>query len=389
MRKKRIIEASSMRIAALLGVVHRILDAAMLCVLACVPIYIASEALWRIVKSPPGTPIAAIIAVAICVAVAYFLVVLAWRAVTGRSPRKDGGLLAPLVLQAFAVILAFIGIIAFVLNFTSGKYLQSLGAVVFLPAAATIFEVARRRRTMATKVTAGVPQSKSDAYVPCERRIQDWTSEVGIPIFIPPEGQAALRRTEVNSPRSLSLELARLAALGCNWAAAALATILLYPDKDGRRDLDAARKLVDRPASDGDAYSQYVLGWVELLSGNQERYLHLLNRAARAGFGAALVDLAAAFERTRGGLAESFKLLKLAASKGHLVARGRIFLLWMRARAGWLYIVPGVIGFAITWARVTVKYRRDPVSAHIFCFRSQLRAPPIRRHGGEEETAAV
>lgn len=228
-----------------------------------------------------------------------------------------------------------------------------------------------------------------DGHVLSEPRIQHWISEVGIPIFIPQEGRLALKRQDINGPRSLITELGRIAALGSNWAAAALATILVYPDRDGNRELDRAREFVRRPASEGDAYSQYVLAWVELFSGNQDNHVKLLESAARAGFGAALMDLAAAFERERNGVAASMKLLKVAASKGHLVARGRIFLLWMRGRSGWVYIIPGLIGVIINWARVTLKCRQDPWSPHIFCISSRVKAPPIRRHTGQGATVAA
>lgn len=135
-----------MQITAYIATAHRIFGAAILCFFAFVPLYITGGIVWNIVKDPKGTPLSAVVALAICLPLAYFLLMLAWRAFTGRSPRKDGGLLPPLVLQIFAVLFGAIAAAGIAANFSSNRYLAALGGLGFLGAAVTVFQIAKRRQ---------------------------------------------------------------------------------------------------------------------------------------------------------------------------------------------------------------------------------------------------
>ncbi len=204
-----------------------------------------------------------------------------------------------------------------------------------------------------------------------------WMKEVGIPLFIPPEGRAALSHLNISSPAALVVELQRLSALGAIWASAALATILLYPDKQGKRDLPRSKELVVRSAEAGDAYSLYVLAWAELLAGDRSASLAHLNRSAKAGFTPAILDLAATFSPQNAGTA--LRLLKVAEAKGHLAAPGRILQLRMRGKWGWALRVPGLVRFICNYVKTEVNLRRDPLSVHTFCIHDRFPSPPIRR----------
>ncbi|HTS52442.1 MAG TPA: hypothetical protein VMH26_04145, partial [Burkholderiales bacterium] len=205
-------------------------------------------------------------------------------------------------------------------------------------------------------------------------------NEVGVPLFIPPEGRAALSRVEICAARALVAQLEHLSALGSNWAAAALATILVYPDANGRRSLDRARELVSRPASAGDAYATYVLAWVELYRGEKAACLRLLKQSAKSGFSPAVLDLAAAFQPKdpSRGVGTTVRLLERAEAMGHLAARSRIFKLWIQGRLGWARRIPGLLGFAFTSTRLFVKLHQEPVSVRVYCIHD-FRNPPVRR----------
>jgi hypothetical protein len=213
------------------------------------------------------------------------------------------------------------------------------------------------------------------------RGLRRWGSEVGIPLLLPPEAQTALCRLDINNASSLLTELARLAALGSNWASAALGVILLYPDPEGRRDLEKARDLVKRPASEGDGYSIYVMAWAEGLSGNKAECYKLFKRAAKSGFSPAVLDWAATFQsmKAEGSLQASLKLLYRAEKMGHRAARGRRFRLWITGRLGFLRRIAGVFGFVFSWIILASNYRRKPFSMDVFCIHDGFKAPPIRR----------
>ena len=204
---------------------------------------------------------------------------------------------------------------------------------------------------------------------------------VGIPLLIPKEGREALLRKEINSPGALVEELGRMAALGSNWASAALATIQLYPDASGARDIEQAKRLLTRPASEGNSYALYVLAWAEVLSGNAPACVSLLKRAALAGFSPAVLDLASAVQSKdpRSSVSASLELYRRAASLGHVGARGRIFELWMKGRMGPARRIPGLCGFVLNSVRITLRLQRDPLSENTFFIHNRIKSPPIRQ----------
>lgn len=201
--------------------------------------------------------------------------------------------------------------------------------------------------------------------------------EVGIPLFIPPEGRAALAHLNISSPSVLLVELQRLSTLGAGWASAALATILIYPDEQGMRDLSRSKELVGKPAASGDAYALYVLGWAELLSGNKSACFNDWQRSAKTGFSPAILDLAGTFLPQNVGTA--LRLLRTAEAKGHVAARSRILQLWMNGSLGWARRIPGLLWFIYDYLPGFVKLRRDPLSVDTFCIHDRFPAPPIRR----------
>jgi hypothetical protein len=204
-----------------------------------------------------------------------------------------------------------------------------------------------------------------------------WMKEVGIPLFIPPEGRAALTHLNISSAARLLIELQRLSTLGASWASAALATILIYPDEQGMRELARSRELLMKPAAAGDAYSLYVLAWAELLSGDGSGFFNHMQRSAKAGFSPAILDLAGTFLPQK--VETALRLLKIAEAKGHLAARGRMLQMWMKGSLGWTRRVPGLLWFIYNYLKTFRKLSLDPLSVHTFCIHNRFPSPPIRR----------
>jgi hypothetical protein len=210
-----------------------------------------------------------------------------------------------------------------------------------------------------------------------ERGIRRWWKTIGIPLLIPAQGKTTLRNQDICSPTALITELDRLAALGSNWAAAALGVILLYPDSNGNREIERAMALVRKPAADGDPYCLYVLGWAELFSGKQADFVKLLGRAAQSGFSAALLDLAGAFKSKDPN--KSIAMMRRAESMGNVVAPTRRHHLWMSGRCGFVRRIAGLVGIAFSSVRLFVNVRSDPLSAKVFCIHDHFATTPIRR----------
>ena len=204
-----------------------------------------------------------------------------------------------------------------------------------------------------------------------------WMKEVGIPLFIPPEGRSALSHLNIYSATQLLIELQRLSTLGATWASAALATILIYPDEQGMRELARSRELVMKPAAAGDAYALYVLAWAELLSGEGSAFFNHMQRSAKAGFGPAILDLAGTFLPQK--VETALRLLKIAEAKGHLAARGRMLQMWMKGSLGWTRRVPGLLWFTYNYLKTFRKLSLDPLSVHTFCIHNRFPCTPIRR----------
>jgi hypothetical protein len=103
----------------------RLLGGGILCVFAYVPAWIGYDAVADAIANPRTIDATWFIAIVICSALTYFLLLLAYRAFTGHGRKEDGGLLPPLAIQGFAV--AFSGIGAAVSAF--GLYAGHWGAV--------------------------------------------------------------------------------------------------------------------------------------------------------------------------------------------------------------------------------------------------------------------
>jgi len=135
--------------------VARIYAGLILCFFAFVPAWILVHLLLDLID-PTEKPtysfrdaISFLGALAVCLALFTFLVLLAYRAFTGRGRQSDGGLLPPLALQAFAMLLGIVAVGAVALGAYHGNLLAIEGGIPYIGAAATVYGLARWRRIKA------------------------------------------------------------------------------------------------------------------------------------------------------------------------------------------------------------------------------------------------
>ena len=117
------------------NLVVRLYFAAMLGIFAFAPSYNAFWTLVEVLKAPLSTPIDAVVILAVCIPLSYFLVLLAYRSITWKGRSSDGDLLPPLAMLLFAALFALVGVAAFVLTLWHREYLKSLLAIAYLAAA--------------------------------------------------------------------------------------------------------------------------------------------------------------------------------------------------------------------------------------------------------------
>lgn len=87
----------------------------------------------------------------VCGALMYFLLLLAYRAFTGRGRKKDGGLLPPLAMQAFAVLFALCGAAVSALGIERQDYWVVLGGLLEFLVGLGVFRLAGSRVRMSIR----------------------------------------------------------------------------------------------------------------------------------------------------------------------------------------------------------------------------------------------
>jgi hypothetical protein len=132
------------------NIVFRVFAGGILGMFAFVPLYIGGGVLWHIIQEPFGTPPEALVALGICVPLSYFLLVLTWRALSWRSSRPDGGLLPPLVMQAFVVLFGAIVAFGTIGNFVQDNYART-GLGLFVLSGVVILFRQQWRRYLANR----------------------------------------------------------------------------------------------------------------------------------------------------------------------------------------------------------------------------------------------
>jgi hypothetical protein len=99
-----------MKFRSVLQVIASCYGGAILCFFAFIPGWILFHAIADAFSNPKNVlDLTWLGAIVVCSALMYFLLLLAYRAFTGRGRKQDGGLLPPWTMQAFAVFFALCG----------------------------------------------------------------------------------------------------------------------------------------------------------------------------------------------------------------------------------------------------------------------------------------
>ena len=124
----------------------RFLGGGILCVFAFAPAWMVYHGVADAVANPRTIDGTWIIAVVLCSALTYFLLLLAYRAFSGHGRKKDGGLLPPLVIQGFAVAFSGIGAAVSAFGLYAGHWGAVCGGLFEFLAGVSVFQLASARR---------------------------------------------------------------------------------------------------------------------------------------------------------------------------------------------------------------------------------------------------
>jgi hypothetical protein len=101
--------------------------------------------IFHVVEEPKDASLVVFAFLAVGIPIAYFLLLIAWRALTNSSSRTDGGLLPPFAIQVFAICYGGIALFGLVGNLYGGHYLRALGGLAFVAIAVGVVKSCRLR----------------------------------------------------------------------------------------------------------------------------------------------------------------------------------------------------------------------------------------------------
>lgn len=125
-------------IAGLLSVFVRFFSGAILCGFAVAPGWVAFDILSQVLANPSEFDRKALVACAVCFALLYFLLLLAYRALTNTELKKDGDLLPPWAMRVFVATFGVLAIITIIFGIYSRKWTPVIGGFAYLGAALSV-----------------------------------------------------------------------------------------------------------------------------------------------------------------------------------------------------------------------------------------------------------
>ena len=129
----------------LLEIGFRMFGGAILLFFAFAPAWILFHLTKSLIFEPAELDAASAVVFLVCVPLLYFLLLLSYRAFTGRGRKQDGGLLPPLALKAFALVLGLFAIAIAVLGLLHGEFKPVLGGIAYLTVASALYGIVRKR----------------------------------------------------------------------------------------------------------------------------------------------------------------------------------------------------------------------------------------------------
>ncbi|MBB6241576.1 hypothetical protein [Rhodanobacter sp. MP1X3] len=128
------------------AIFFRLLSAAILCAFAFAPGWVAFGILSQVVAKPSELDLSTIVVLAVCLALLYFLLMLAYRGFTGSGRKADGGLLPPWAMKVFVASFGVIAIFTVASGIYSGKWFPVLGGLTYLFTALSVYGALKKRQ---------------------------------------------------------------------------------------------------------------------------------------------------------------------------------------------------------------------------------------------------
>ena len=120
-----------------------------LLVFAFAPAWILFHSIVSLIRQPSGLDGATAIIIVVCAGLLYFLLLVAFRAFTGKGRKGDGGLLPPWGLQVFAVAWGAVGIGVVAMGIIEKAPAPVFFGAGYVATAVALFMLAQRRRRKA------------------------------------------------------------------------------------------------------------------------------------------------------------------------------------------------------------------------------------------------
>jgi hypothetical protein len=131
---------------AILQTFFRIFGGAILCFFAFVPAWVGIHLAPSLIDPAERQIVWLLVALAVCIALTYFLGLLAYRAFTGRGRKSDGGLLPPWAMMAFVFTFGIFALAIVGFGLYNGDMRAIRGGVGYLVSAIAAFGIVRWRQ---------------------------------------------------------------------------------------------------------------------------------------------------------------------------------------------------------------------------------------------------
>ena len=114
--------------------------------MASVPAGIGYDAIAHAIANPRTIDAPWFTTIVVCSALTYFLLLLSYRAFTGRGRKEDGGLLPPFAIQGFAVAFGALGAAVSAFGLYASHWVAVIGGLLEFLTGVSLFQLANARR---------------------------------------------------------------------------------------------------------------------------------------------------------------------------------------------------------------------------------------------------
>ena len=132
-----------------LKTLYRWFGACLLCFFAFFPLYVGVGSISVVVKEPAKFDLFFVFVISACVALSYFLLLLAFRAATNRGRKSDAGLLPPLAMKFIIGLFGVTAICIVAMGVYQGEAKPVFGGIGYLIASAAGWRAVTARASAA------------------------------------------------------------------------------------------------------------------------------------------------------------------------------------------------------------------------------------------------